>query len=77
MKYGFLIDTYEAESVKVSSVWSEFKDEDLPVRPRSGDLPAAPKLRCRDRLPSKLRNVRHEGDMKSRDEKRQVEAASV
>jgi uncharacterized damage-inducible protein DinB len=37
MRYGFLIDTYETESVKVSSVWSEFKDEDLPVRPRPGD----------------------------------------
>src|ERR1700724_941258 len=37
MKYDFLIDTYETECVKVSSVWSEFKDEDLPVRPRHGD----------------------------------------
>ena len=37
MKYGFLIDTYETECVKVSSVWSEFKDEDLTVRPRLGD----------------------------------------
>ena len=37
MKYDFLVETYETERVKVVSVWSEFKDEDLPVRPRSGD----------------------------------------
>ena len=33
MKYEFLIDTYETERVKVLSIWSEFHDEDLPVRP--------------------------------------------
>jgi uncharacterized damage-inducible protein DinB len=38
MKYDFLVETYETERVKVLSVWSEFKDEDLPVRPRQGDL---------------------------------------
>jgi hypothetical protein len=37
MPYDFLIDTYETERVKVVSVWSEFTDEDLPVRPRPGD----------------------------------------
>jgi uncharacterized damage-inducible protein DinB len=37
MKYDFLIETYETERIKVISVWSEFKDTDLPVRPRSGD----------------------------------------
>src|ERR1700674_397021 len=37
MKYDFLIDAYETECVKVSSVWSEFKNEDLAVRPRPGD----------------------------------------
>jgi uncharacterized damage-inducible protein DinB len=37
MKYDFLIDAYESERVKVLSVWSEFKDEDLPVRPLQGD----------------------------------------
>jgi hypothetical protein len=37
MRYDFLIATYETECVKVSSVWSEFKDEELPVRPRQGD----------------------------------------
>ena len=37
MKYDFLVDTYDTERIKVVSVWSEFKDEDLPVRPRRGD----------------------------------------
>jgi uncharacterized damage-inducible protein DinB len=37
MKYDFLVETYETERVKVLSVWSEFKEEDLPVRPRQGD----------------------------------------
>jgi hypothetical protein len=37
MKYDFLLETYRTEQVKVLSVWSEFKDLDLPVRPRQGD----------------------------------------
>jgi uncharacterized damage-inducible protein DinB len=37
MRYEFLVETYETERVKVVSVWSEFKDEDLPIRPRPGD----------------------------------------
>jgi uncharacterized damage-inducible protein DinB len=37
MHYEFLVETYETERVKVASVWSEFRDEDLPVRPRTGD----------------------------------------
>jgi uncharacterized damage-inducible protein DinB len=37
MKYAFLIESYETERIKVLSVWSEFRDEDLPVRPRSND----------------------------------------
>jgi hypothetical protein len=37
MNYDFLIETYETERIKVVSVWSEFKDEDLLVRPRQGD----------------------------------------
>ena len=37
MKYDFLIDSYETERVKVLSVWSEFRDDDLPVRPRHDD----------------------------------------
>lgn len=37
MKYDFLIDSYESERVKVLSVWSEFRDDDLPVRPKHDD----------------------------------------
>jgi uncharacterized damage-inducible protein DinB len=37
MTYDFLIETYDTERVKVLSVWSEFRDEDLPVRPRGDD----------------------------------------
>lgn len=37
MRYGFLIDTYDTERLKVLSVWSEFKDQDLPVRPSLND----------------------------------------
>jgi len=37
MSYGFLVETYETERIKVVSVWSEFRDDDLPVRPRAGD----------------------------------------
>ncbi|HEY7615285.1 MAG TPA: DinB family protein [Terriglobales bacterium] len=37
MKYDFLVQTYETERIKVLSVWSEFRDQDLPVRPREGD----------------------------------------
>ena len=37
MTYDFLIETYETERVKVLSVWSEFRDEDLTVRPHPTD----------------------------------------
>jgi uncharacterized damage-inducible protein DinB len=37
MKYDFLIDSYETERLKVLSVWSEFRDDDLPIRPRHDD----------------------------------------
>lgn len=37
MRYAFLVETYATERIKVVSVWSEFRDEDLPVRPRSDD----------------------------------------
>jgi uncharacterized damage-inducible protein DinB len=37
MRYEFLVETYETERIKVVSVWSEFRDEDLPVRPRPND----------------------------------------
>jgi uncharacterized damage-inducible protein DinB len=37
MRYDFLLETYATERVKVASVWSEFRDEDLEVRPRADD----------------------------------------
>jgi len=37
MRYEFLIETYATERVKVVSVWDEFRDQDLPMRPREGD----------------------------------------
>jgi len=37
MRYEFLIDTYASECLKVVSVWSEFTDGDLLVRPRQAD----------------------------------------
>jgi uncharacterized damage-inducible protein DinB len=37
MRYAFLVEMYATERVKVVSVWSEFREADLPVRPREGD----------------------------------------
>ena len=37
MRYQFLIDTYETEVLKVLSVWSAFRDDDLPLRPHPRD----------------------------------------
>jgi uncharacterized damage-inducible protein DinB len=37
MLYDFLVETYETECIKVLSVWSEFRDDDLLVRPNSAD----------------------------------------
>jgi uncharacterized damage-inducible protein DinB len=37
MRYDFLVETYETERIKVVSGWSEFTDDDLPVRPRRED----------------------------------------
>ena len=37
MRYQFLVDTYETERLKVMSVWSMFRDEDLPYRPHPAD----------------------------------------
>jgi uncharacterized damage-inducible protein DinB len=37
VRYDFLVETYATERIKVISVWSEFRDDDLPVRPRSDD----------------------------------------
>ena len=36
-RYQFLIDTYETERLKVLSVWSMFRDEDLGARPKADD----------------------------------------
>lgn len=37
MEYDFLVDTYETERLKTLSVWSTFRDEDLPIRPHPLD----------------------------------------
>jgi len=37
VRYDFLIETYATERLKVVSVWSEFRDEDLEVRPNAAD----------------------------------------
>jgi uncharacterized damage-inducible protein DinB len=38
MRYAFLVETYATERIKVLSVWSEFRDDDLRVRPNESDL---------------------------------------
>jgi uncharacterized damage-inducible protein DinB len=37
MRYDFLMDTYDTERLKVVSVWSEFRDDELPRRPHPDD----------------------------------------
>jgi uncharacterized damage-inducible protein DinB len=37
MRYDFLVETYRTERIKVVSVWSEFRDEDLEFRPNAKD----------------------------------------
>ena len=37
MRYDFLVETYATERIKVLSVWSEFRDQDMEVRPHAGD----------------------------------------
>jgi uncharacterized damage-inducible protein DinB len=37
MRYGFLVETYATERVKVVSVWSEFRNVDMEFRPRVDD----------------------------------------
>src|SRR5260370_8987727 len=37
MRYEFLVETCGTERIKVVSMWSEFRDEALPVRPRESD----------------------------------------
>jgi uncharacterized damage-inducible protein DinB len=38
MSYDFLVETYASERIKVVSVWSEFRDQELTVRPNSSDM---------------------------------------
>jgi uncharacterized damage-inducible protein DinB len=38
MRYDFLVETYGTERIKVVSVWSEFRDGDMPFRPNAKDL---------------------------------------
>ena len=37
MRYEFLVETYATERIKVVSVWAEFRETDLGVRPRTDD----------------------------------------
>ena len=37
MRYEFLVETYATERMKIVSVWSEFRDSDLPLRPNQND----------------------------------------
>ncbi|HEX8028256.1 MAG TPA: DinB family protein [Vicinamibacterales bacterium] len=37
MRYEFLVDSYATERIKVLSVWSEFRDDDLAIRPSAAD----------------------------------------
>ena len=37
MDYQFLVDTFMTERLKVLSVWSMFRDDDMPFRPHSQD----------------------------------------
>lgn len=37
MRYEFLVDSYATERIKVLSVWSEFRDDDLVVRPSADE----------------------------------------
>ena len=37
MRYEFLVETYATERLKVLSVWSEFRDQEMKFRPRADD----------------------------------------
>jgi uncharacterized damage-inducible protein DinB len=37
MRFEFLVESYATERIKVLSVWSEFREEDLRVRPNESD----------------------------------------
>jgi len=44
MRYAFRVDTYETERLKLASICSEFKDEDLSVRPSNIDKRGPPTI---------------------------------
>lgn len=37
MTFSFLVETYATERLKTLSLWSEFREEDMPARPRQTD----------------------------------------
>jgi len=37
MLFDFLVETYATERIKVVSTWSEFRDDEMPFRPKAGD----------------------------------------
>jgi len=37
MRYDFMVETYASERIKVVSVWSEFRDDDMEFRPKLND----------------------------------------
>ena len=37
MRYDFLVETYASERIKIVSVWSEFRDDDMEFRPKLND----------------------------------------
>ena len=37
MNYSFLVETYATERLKTLSLWSEFREEDMPARPHPTD----------------------------------------
>lgn len=37
MRYRFLVETYATERIKVASVWTEFREEHLEIRPKADD----------------------------------------
>jgi uncharacterized damage-inducible protein DinB len=37
MRYDFLVEMYETERVKVASLWTEFREDDMKFRPRADD----------------------------------------
>lgn len=37
MRYGFLVETYASERIKVVSVWGEFRNDDMEFRPKLND----------------------------------------